>query len=146
MPTASKLLAALSLAALGWIASEMIKPLVPFSTQWGWFNQVNAIVGFVVGWMFLGSRAGGGLTSAINNGVTSAFAMAVIGVLVQATNEMVRLSFARRYDSPFEAVTAIFEISIDYAEILLDVPLLLTLLIGGVIAAILVEVVGKYWR
>lgn len=146
MPNAAKLFAALSLAVLGWVASEMVKPLVPFSTDWGWFNHVNAAIGVLIGWTFLGPRAGGGITAAINNGITSAVALVLVGVLVQGVNEMVRLSFARRYTSPFEAIAAIFEISIDYARILLDVQLIVTLLVGGVIAAIVTEAIGKTWR
>lgn len=146
MPNAAKLFAALSLAVLGWVASDMVKPLVPFSTDWGWFNYVNAAIGAIVGWLFLGPRAGGGLTAAINNGITSAVALVIVGVLVQAGNEMVRLSFARRYTSPFEAIAAIFEIGIDYARILLDMQFILTLLVGGIVAAIVAEAVGKIWR
>lgn len=146
MPNAAKLLAAIALAVLGWVASEMVKPLVPFSADWGWFNYVNAAIGAIVGWLFLGPRAGGGFVAAINNGVTSAVALVLLGVMVQAVNEMVRLSFARRYTSPFEAIAAIFEIGIDYAKILLDGPLIGTLLVGGILAAIVAEATGRLWR
>lgn len=146
MPSAARLFAALSLAVLGWIASEMVKPLVPFSTDWGWFNQVNAGIGLLVGWLFLGPRAGGGITAAINNGITSAVVLVLVGVLVQGTNEMVRLSFARRYDSPFEAVAGIFEISLGYGRTLLDLQLIGALLVGGIVAALIAEAVGKRWR
>ncbi|MGP6088805.1 TrgA family protein [Antarctobacter jejuensis] len=146
MPNAAKLFAALSLALVGWIASDMIKPLLPFSVDFGWFNYVNATIGFLVGWLFLGPRAGQGPTAVINNGITSAVVMVVVGLFVQATNEMVRLSFARRYDDPFEAVAAIFEIVIEYAVILWDVQLIIVLLAGGIISAFVSEVVGKFWR
>lgn len=146
MPNAAKLLAALGLAALGWIISDMIRPLVPFSVDFGYFNYVNAGLGALVGWLFLGRRAGDGLTSAINNGITSAVAMVVLGVLVQGTNEMVRLSFARRYDTPLEAIAAIFEKSIDYAMILGNVQLILTLLGGAIAVALVVEMAGRRWR
>lgn len=146
MPNAAKLFAAIGLAVLGWIASDMIKPLVPFSVDFGYFNYVNAVVGGLVGWLFLGPRSGDGLTSAINNGITSAVSMVILGVLVQGINEMVRLSFARRYDTPVEAISAIFEISIDYALILGDVQLILTLLGGGIAVALIVEAAGRRWR
>lgn len=146
MPNAASLFAALSLALLGWVASDMIKPLVPFSIDFGWFNYVNAAIGALVGWLFLGPRSGSGPTAVINNGITAAVVMVIVGLFVQATNEMVRLSFARRYDSPFEATAAIFEIFIDYAQILWDMQLILVLLAGGVIAAFVSEVAGKLWR
>jgi hypothetical protein len=146
MPTAAKLVAAVCLAALGWIASDMIKPLVPVSVDFGWFNHVNAAIGALVGWFFLGPRSGDGLVSAINNGITSAVVLSLVGLLVQATNEMVRLSFARRYDSPFEAIAAIFEIVIEYGRIMVDTQLILSLLAGGVVAALVTEAVGRRWR
>lgn len=146
MPTAAKLFAALSLAVLGWIVSDMIKPLVPYSIDFGWFNHVNAAIGFLVGWLFLGPRAGSGPTAVVNNGITSAVVMVVVGLFVQSTNEMVRLSFARRYDDPFQAIAAIFEISIDYSLILWDTELIIVLLGGGIIAAFVSEVTGKLWR
>ncbi len=146
MPNAAKLLAALSLALVGWIVSDMIKPLVPFSIDFGWFNYVNAAIGVLVGWLFLGPRAGSGPTAVINNGITSAVIMVIVGLFVQATNEMVRLSFARRYDSPFEAVAAIFEIFIDYSLIIWDMQVILVLLAGGIISAFVSEVAGKFWR
>ncbi|MBV7392750.1 TrgA family protein [Mameliella sediminis] len=146
MPNAARLFAALGLAVLGWIASDMIKPLVPFSVDFGWFNFVNAGIGALVGWIFVGPRSGGGTTAAINNGITAAVVMAIVGLLVQGTNEMVRLSFANRYDSPFEAIAAIFEISLDYGMILLDMQLILTLLGGGIVAALVAEAVGRRWR
>lgn len=146
MPNAAKLIAALGLAALGWIISDMIRPIVPFSVDFGYFNYVNAGLGLLVGWMFLGARAGYGMTSAINNGITSAVSMVVLGVFVQGTNEMVRLSFARRYDTPLEAIAAIFEKSIDYAMILWDMKVLLTLLGGAIVVALVVEIAGRRWR
>ena len=72
--------------------------------------------------------------------------LVVVGVLVQATNEMVRLSLARRYDTPIEAIAAIFEISIEYAQILFDTQLILSLLGGGIAVALIVEAVGRRWR
>ncbi len=146
MPNAAKLIAALGLAALGWLVSDMIKPLVPFSVDFGWFNYVNAAIGVLVGWLFLGPRVGQGMTSAINNGITSAIVMVILGLLSQGVNEMVRLSFARRYDTPFEAIAAIFEISLDYGMILLDMQVILTLLGGGIVAALAAEALGRRWR
>lgn len=146
MPNAAKLFAAIGLAVLGWIASDMIRPLVPYNVDFGYFNYVNAGLGALIGWIFLGPRAGGGMSSAINNGITSAVVLVIVGVLVQATNEMVKLSFARRYDSPFEAVAAIFEITIDYAMILVDLQLILVLIGGGIAASLMTEVAGRRWR
>jgi hypothetical protein len=146
MPNAAKLFAAISLAVVGWIASDLVKPLVPFSVDFGWFNVVNATIGALIGWLFLGPRAGEGMTSAINNGVTSVVALTIVGLLVQSTNEMVRLSFARRYDTPIEAIAAIFEIALGYGAIMMELQVILSLVFGGVVAALVAEMVGRRWR
>src|SRR6056297_2390291 len=102
MPTAARLMAAFCLAVVGYVISEMVKPLMPESTDFGYFVPLNITLGIFVGWIVMGRRAGRGTTSAINNGLTGVFVLMLWGVGVQAANEMVRLAMRNRYDGPFE--------------------------------------------
>ena len=61
MPTAARLMAALCLAVVGLVVSEMVKPLMPESTDFGYFVQVNIVLGLGVGWFVMGRRAGRGI-------------------------------------------------------------------------------------
>ena len=67
MPTAARLVAAILLAILGWVLFDLIRPLMPEGTDFGWFNYVNAFIGWCVGWIVMGRRAGRGFVSGINN-------------------------------------------------------------------------------
>ncbi|MEN9059902.1 TrgA family protein [Ponticoccus litoralis] len=146
MPTAAKLVAALCLAALGYVASDLIRPLLPASTDFGLFNHVNGLIGLVMGWRVVGRRAGRGMSAAIGNGFTGTAALVFWGLFVQATYEMVRRSFARHYDSIVEAIAAIFELMLEYGEIMLDARVILALLLGGIASGILAEIAAGRWR
>lgn len=146
MPTAAKLVAALCLAALGFAASEFIKTLMPASTDFGIFSYLNAALGFVCGWIIVGTRAGRGYSAAISNGFTGMVALVFWGLFIQAANEMTRLAMRHRYDGPVEALAAIFQIMVDYGAILLNIGVILLLLVGSILAGLLSEAAAKRWR
>ncbi|WP_370311282.1 TrgA family protein [Sagittula sp.] len=146
MPTAARLVAAICLAAVAWFASEAVKPLFPEGTDFGSFNMVNVVLGVLVGWFILGSRSGRGYASGISNGFTSVIALTFWALFVQATNEMVDRSFRRFYDSPFEAIGAIFEIGLEYGQKMLDPTVIAILLVGGILAGVVAEIAGQRWK
>jgi hypothetical protein len=146
MPTAARLVAAILLAILGWVLSDLIRPLMPEGTDFGWFNYVNAFIGLCVGWIVMGSRAGRGLVSVINNGITGAAVMVVWGLAVHSSYEMFRLAMRNRYDGPMEAVTAIFLIASEFGIMIATVPVIVTFFIGAVIAGPATEYAAKKWR
>ncbi len=146
MPDAARLVAAICLAILAFIVSGQIVPLMPESTDFGYFVYVNVILGALVGWFVMGSRAGRGVTSAINNGLTGVMVFVLWGLFIQATNEMVRLAMRNRYDGPLEAVVDVFKIGAEYGLILL-VPLVIgTLVVGAVLSGLATEVAWRKWR
>lgn len=146
MPTAAKLVAAVCLAILGYAVSEIIKTLMPASTDFGSFSIVNAVIGFLCGWIVVGTRAGRGQSAAISNGFTGMFALVIWGLFIHATNEMVANAFARKYRSMVEATVSIFEIGIEYGEKMLDAKVILVLLAGGIVTGILAEFAARRWR
>ncbi len=146
MLTAPRLVAALLLGIVGFLGSELIKPLMPEGTQFGLFSFVNMGLGALSGWVVIGSRIGRGMVPAINNGLTGAAALIFWGLFLQAGNEMLRLSLRRRYDGPVEALTDLFRVGLEYGLTMATVPVLGTLFVGGVVAAVLAEISAKYWR
>ena len=146
MPTAARLVAAICLAIVAFIVSGMVMPLMPESTDFGYFVPLNIIIGLLAGWIVMGRRVGRGTTAAINNGLTGVFVMMLWGIGVQACNEMVRLAMRNRYDNAFEAVIAIFELMAEYGMVLLNGPLILVLVFGGVIVGLLTEHASRKWR
>lgn len=145
-PNASQLVASTSLAIIAFIVSGQIMPLMPEGMDFGYFTYVNMALGIVVGWVVMGKRAGRGITPAINNGLTGVAVLVFWGLFVQGCYEMVRRAMANRYDGPFEAVAAIFELALDYAMDIFVPNILLTLLIGGVLAGLATEYAQRKWR
>jgi hypothetical protein len=146
MPNGARLIAALSMAALAFVASQLIMPLMPDGTDFGYFIYVNMAIGIVTGWVLMGRRAGGGLVPAINNGLTGMAVMVFWGLFAQGVWEMVRLAMRHRYDGPFEALTAIFTIGLDYFFVMAVPHVLLALAIGGVVAGLATENAHRRWR
>ena len=146
MPDAAKLVAALCMAAVGFVASGLIMGLFDEEMNFGWFTPVNIALGAVVGWIVIGSRAGRGITSAINVGLTAPVVLVFWGLVIQSTNEMMRNAMLNRYGDAFDAVRAIFEIGAKWALMISTVPVWGTLLISGVIAGIASEFAWRTWR
>ncbi|MFU8882064.1 MAG: TrgA family protein [Rhodobacterales bacterium] len=146
MFTAPRLVAALLLASVGFVTSELIKPLLDEGTQFGYFSFVNAALGFVVGWVVIGRRIGRGISAAISYGITGAAALIFWGLFSQSVNEMLRLSLRRRYKGPFEALTDMVRIFVEFGATIATPQVLGTLFIGGILAALLAEISARHWR
>lgn len=146
MPTAPKIIAALCLAVLAAITSEIIKTVMPASTDFGAFTLVNAGVAFLCGWLVVGTRAGRGMSAAISNGFTGTVAMVFWCLFVQATNQMVADAMSRHYDGPVEAFAAIFEIGVEYAATMANAQIILTLLVGAIVVGVITEFAAGRWR
>lgn len=146
MPTAARLMAGICLAALAYVLSSIVVPLMPESTDFGIFFPLNSVLGFAVGWLVMGRRAGRGTTAAINNGLTGVFVLLLWGVLIQATNEMVRRAMINRYDNAFEAMVAIFQLGAEYAFLIAVVPMGIAAVVGAVISGLLTEFADNNWK
>ncbi|MEO0939863.1 MAG: TrgA family protein [Pseudomonadota bacterium] len=146
MPDGARLTGAVLMGLLGYVLSMFVVPLMEEDTNFGWFFHINVLIGLLVGWRWIGSRAGRSWVSAINVGLTGGFVLIFWGIFVQAVNEMVRLAMKNRYDGAFEAGIAIFEIGTEYG-ILIGTPLILvTAALWGVLTGFLVEVAWRIWR
>ena len=146
MPNAASLFGAISLAIIAFIVSGQIMPLFEEGKDFGYFTWVNMAIGVVVGWKVMGPRAGRGTVPGVNNGLTGVAVMVFWCLFVQGCYEMFRLAMRNRYDGPFEAILAIFEISYDFALTIAQPNILITLLIGAVVGGLVTEHVSRIWR
>lgn len=146
MPDGAKLMAAILLAALGFILSDMVKATFEEEINFGYFSYVNTILGAIVGWSLVGRRAGRGLTFAINNGFTGVVFFIFVAIFVQACNEMLRLSLRNRYDDAFEALLAVIAFMLEYAQQMLTMPIGVVVLLGGVVVGLCTEVAWHRFR
>ena len=146
MPTAGRLVAAILWAGLAWLASIQIVPLFPEGTDVGWFAEVNAAIGFIMGWTVAGKRAGGTWSAAVSYGLTATIATVFWGLLLHCFAEMVRQSMRRVYDGPMDALVDVFELMFENAQLMAVQPVLLTLLIGGILVGLVTEAAARTWR
>ena len=145
MPTAAKLVAGALFAALAWVASGLIVPLLPEATAVGMFAPVNAAIGFVVGWRVAGSRARTTLRGAVSYGLTAAFAMTFAALFLHSFAIMIRQSLRKLYDGPADALIGVVELMIEHGRLLAAPEVLGTLLLGGVLAGLATEWAGRRW-
>ena len=146
MPTAAKLMSAIALALVAFIASEQFKPLKPEGTDFGLFSFVNAAFAAFVGWKLIGKRAGQGIMKGINNGLTGMLAMLLLVLFVHAFWIMFENSRKLRYDSVSEAIQSIFAMMTENGLLLLQANIITTLLGGAVFCGLLAEATSRRWR
>ncbi|WP_120501499.1 TrgA family protein [Roseovarius sp. EL26] len=145
MPTGARLVVGVCFAAVGWHASQMIRPLMTEGTDFGWFNEVNVVLGLICGWVVTGSRLGRGYPEGISAGLTGMGALVFWALFLQSFNEMLKLALERRYDGPVEALIAVFEIGIDYGLQALYIPLIGFLLGASFLIGLIGEWCARRW-
>ncbi|MCG7572081.1 TrgA family protein [Phaeobacter sp. CNT1-3] len=148
--TTARAIGGVLMGALGWFVSDLVRPLMPESTVFGWFNHVNLALGAYVGWSMLvpkgGQASSGNRMVAMSRGLTAAFSLATIGILAQSVNEMLRLSKRLRYSDPLKALEDVFRIIADFGVVLLHPTVIGPLIIGSVVIAFIVDMAHSRWR
>ncbi|KIN72511.1 TrgA family protein [Sulfitobacter guttiformis] len=146
MPTAARLVAAILLAILAWILSDIVRPLLPEGTQFGRFNYVNAFIGICVGWTVIGSRVGRGFVSAINNGVTGTAVLILWALFFHGCVEMFRLAMRNRFDGPMEALTSIFLIGSEFGVMIATPTFFGAAFAGALVVGLAADAAARRWR
>ena len=143
MPTMSKLIAALLMAALGWFTADLVKPYLSEGTPTGMFSPVAAVVGVLVGWRFTGKKLQARRGTAVAIGLTSSLLLALITAAVFGGKEMVDKSIRKNYSGPFDAVQGFFQNTINNLLTALQADVLIALVVGGVIVGWLTGMAAK---
>lgn len=147
MPTAARLFAAIAFTVVAFLASESFKPLLPEGFDPGHMSTVNAVVGFLSGWLVMGRLAGGGYRAAIGSGVRTSAIMVFYALLIHGIYEMLRNAMGMKYDGPMDAIIGVFELIGEYGLMAVKSPeVMITLIVGGVLAAWLSEWAGRQWN
>lgn len=146
MPTAAKLVGALTFFGVGWLAALQVLTTLPEGTPATWFAPSIAAIGLWQGWAVAGRHAGNGHGAAIASGLRTSVQIAAIGLAVFALRAMFMRSLNLRYDGFGEAVVAAMELFIEYGLQSLTVPIWGVLLAGGVIGGLICESAARRWR
>lgn len=145
MPTFGRLVAAVMLGAVGWWVSDLIRPLMPEGTDFGFFNYVNAGLGILVGWRVTGKRLGRGLSSGLSAGLTGVVALVFWGLVVHSLTEMLEMALDQRFSGLMKAIKAMLRIMTEYAVVLGDVQVIIALVGGGIATGLIGEWVARRW-
>lgn len=147
MPTAAKLTAALAFIAIAFAASRAILATLQEGMGTDQFVPVNMILGALAGWFVLGRLAGAGYRRALGSGLRSTAVLVFYGLIAHAVAGMLQRALQQRYSGVMEALTGAVDLFGRYAVILLKAPVALAILIlGGVLAALVVEWVSHRWK
>ena len=143
MPTAGWLAGAITFGALALYLSELLRPVFEEEGLTLTFTLANGVIGILVGWVIAGSRAGRGYPAAIGYGITAGVALVFWIAFVWSFLEMLERSLAKRYRGALEAVTDIFQLSMDSVVEGATPQVLVTLAVGALIAALETDFVGQ---
>ena len=152
MWTAARLVAALLFAGIGWYAARQVTEglpdtLFPEGLQHDLFEPSIAIIGLWQGWSVMGKLIKRGYSAAIGNGIRTSVQITLFGLVFYALREMFIRSSDLRYSDFGVAVMDALNLFIAYGgEFITVTPAILTLLVGGAIAGLVVEFCSKIWR
>lgn len=149
MPTGGKLVGAILFFLVGFQAARFtLTETFPEGMHSNLIFPLSiGAIGVWQGWMVSGSRAGQGMQQSIGNGMRCSVQIAFFGLLFYALRQMFIRSQNLRYDDPWEAVIATFDLFVEYFLQTTESPLIWgTLLVGGIIAGMLTEAAGRVWR
>lgn len=146
MPTAAKLVGALSYGAIGGAAAVQGVPTLPPEVVPGYLVPLSAIMGLWCGWSMIGRSKPGSVSVTLTQSVVTLGVMVVAVLLAVSCWDMVARSMRLRYDGPGEAVLDVANLFVGYGQLMLVPPVLTVLALGAVIGAALVAFAARVWR
>lgn len=151
MPTAAKLVAAIVMAGVAWAASwvwvQYANPGGPEAAyRVGWFKEINALLGFYIGWRILGRGAGETLWLSVTSAVLTGGALVVAGLVTHGFVAMIKEALGARYSSPEQAFEAILGFIVRDFQQSLVAEVWGVLLLGTVIAGVVTHAAARTWR
>lgn len=146
MPTGSKLAGGVIFFTIAYMAALQAKLTFTEGTQATYFAWVIGAIGFWQGWLVMGNRAGSGMRPAIANGMRTSVQIAFFGLAFFALRTMFMRSADLRYSAPGEAVTASFDLFLEYGLQSLTLGMWGVLLVGGMLGGMAVELASRVWR
>ena len=145
MPTAAKLIAAVAFAIVGYMAAAAYVPQLPESTRVGYFREITAFVGFVLGWFTLGPNAGKGYVDGVSLGLRTSMLVVFWTLLGFSINYMVLRSTKMIYDNAGVAVLDVPLLMVQYGKLAIAMPVITVLVVGGIAGGLITEFFGRRW-
>lgn len=146
MPTAAKLIAAAAFALVGWLAAKYYVPQLPEGTSTGWFQEITAALGFLIGWLSLGPAVGRGYREAISLGLRTSLLLLAWALIGFSVYRMIMRSTKMTYHDAGEAILDVPMLMLYYGKLMGSAPFVATLILGGVLGGLAAEFAARRWR
>lgn len=146
MPTAAKLVAAVSFAALAWVVCIVLEGVLPADKRTGYMYEVSIVCGALIGWFVSGAAKRGSYAEAAATGLRTTTTAVASTLLVLSVVTMWNEATRGRYRGLMDAILEVFNKFIEFGALLLPVVVLGTLFFGGMIAGMATEWAGRRWR
>ena len=145
MPTPARFLAAFAFAAIGYAVVALAVAQLPPETNTKGLGLVAAILGWLTGWRFVGSRVGQGLRNAFATGISGG-ALLLFGILAfGAVVLMLRRSVRFAYADPLEAVVDAIALGIENGAEVSTPALYAVAMGGGAVVALACDRLNRFW-
>ncbi len=148
MPTAAKLFSAIMFAGVAYLSAHLYALNLPGGRPPGWLREMSGLIGLICGWWIMGSFASrpAGRIEAMGTGIRTAFTSALLVLIMFAFVEMLSRSMKGRYDSPTEAVLAVFDLILNLGRNMMTGEILGVLILGGILGGAVAHWAGRTWR
>ena len=146
MPTAAKMIAAVAFALVGWLAAFHYVPQLPEGTSTGFFREITAALGFLIGWLTLGPAVGRGYREALALGLRTSLLLLAWALVGFSVYRMILRSTKMTYQDAGEAVLDVPMLMLYYGKLMGSTPFIATLIIGGVLGGFATEFAARRWR
>lgn len=130
---------------IAFFSAEIYKTGYSGPMQWGYFSLISAAIGFLSGWNISGKYAGAGMRAAMGNGLRTSFVIVFYCLILFAVIAMLKRSLMNLYEGIMDALMGIFDYIMQFGAELLRPEPLITLIVGGMLAGILVERTARKW-
>lgn len=145
MPTASKAIAALCLAAVTWwLLTSTVDPLLGEGYDTGQFVPIMTALGALTGWRTIGPRAPESLVAGITFGFTGGGVLYVLAIFVASAGLALDFALQNRYHGPVEAFEGMLKIALDKVALTARLDVLGALLLGAIATGLIASIVGRF--
>jgi hypothetical protein len=146
MPTAAKLVAALSFAFLAWVLCIVIEGVLPETQRVGRLYPVSIVIAALAGWFISGAAKRAAYFEAASTGIRTAMTALIAALFAFAVATMLQISMRGIYPGPLDALLDIVNQFVKYGLLLAHPPVVIALFVGGAAAGMMTEWAGRRWR
>lgn len=143
MLTGGRLAGGVVFALLGWYIAGIAGPFFQEGRPPSYLIPLCTFLGLFMGWTVCGPRTGKGYVNAVSNGLTTIVAFSFCVVASLAFMTMMQNAMRHRYGGPMEAVVAWFDLILEQGLEFFDIPFIGTIIVGGIICAMIAEFIGN---